>query len=259
MSSQLLLIELRYALQQPGCPICRIYRQSAARYLRFLVLESINDLEARMHFSAGLGYCPTHTRMLASIEVREDGDWMGTNIMYEQLANMVRRLLAAYPIPKQKPGLWHTLRALLTSKRHTQRSQPKPLRAQSTCRVCQLAEKTARYALETLLEELSGTEDMETRYIPSDGLCLNHLRHALEHYSYNYPGAVAFLKEDALRRLERWEEDMQGYILKQTWDHRHEEITPGEQTAWQYVLAFFTGYQPSVFAAANPTQEVDEF
>jgi hypothetical protein len=50
MSFSLTVIELKHALQEPGCQLCWIGRNAAERYIRHLLWESVNDVEIRRHF-----------------------------------------------------------------------------------------------------------------------------------------------------------------------------------------------------------------
>ena len=241
MSFSLTVIELKHALQESGCPLCWIGRNAAERYIRHLLWESVNDGETRRHFLAGLGYCPEHTRMLASRETEQYGDALGVNILYENLASVVAGRLETLDLPK-KPGSRKGRRS--SGKSYKQADHLAPA---SSCRVCQRADSSTQYALKTLLEELdSAPGDWQARYPASGGLCLSHLDQCLN-AADRYPAPASFLREDALSRLKHWQEGLQGYIQKHNWDLRDVPLTENERQAWREVLAFFTGQPPSSF------------
>jgi hypothetical protein len=50
MISQLTLIDLKRALGQSGCPICRLQKEAEERYLKHLLWEYVNDLPTRTRF-----------------------------------------------------------------------------------------------------------------------------------------------------------------------------------------------------------------
>jgi hypothetical protein len=92
------------------------------------------------------------------------------------------------------------------------------------------------------------SEKIYSVYRDSDGICLPHLRIALQRLARHYPSAAEILKEHAVECLQQWENAMQEYIRKQAWQNQHETITDDEKLALQRTLAFFTGYPPQVFA-----------
>ena len=234
-------IELKHALQGPGCPLCWIGRNAAERYIRHLLWESVNDGDTRWHFITALGYCPEHTLMLASRETEQYGDALGVNILYENLASVVASRLETLDLPKEpevrkgKP---------FSGKSH---KEPRNLVPASNCRVCQTADSSMQYTLKTLLEELeSAPGDWQPRYAASGSLCLSHLRQCLNAADH-YPAPASFLREDTLTRLKRWQEGLQGYVRKHSWDLRDMPLTENERQAWREVLAFFTGKPPFSF------------
>jgi hypothetical protein len=235
-------IELKQALQESGCPLCWIGRNAAARYINHLLWESVNDGETRQHFIAGLGYCPEHTRILATRETQEYGDALGVNILYENLVSAITGRLDTLNLPKET-ALKKRKRSIRLSHRATDH-----LGSSSTCRVCQSADSSMQYARKVLLEELeSAPDDWRSRYISSGGLCLSHLMQCLD-TADQFPASASFLHEEALSRLKGWQEGLQGYIQKHSWDLRQVPLTENERQAWREVLAFFTDQPPASFA-----------
>ena len=259
MSFNLKEIEINEALRQPGCPVCRVYQQSASRYIQHLLWESVNDFETRKRIIASLGYCPEHTLLLGTTEYSEYGDAMGVSIIYEDLTqSVIHRLESWQPPQKHRHGIPRFLE-------HAGRWIKNPnkvsttLSTKDTCRVCQIANMSARYALSTLMGELDiQAGELLTLYGLADGLCLRHLRICLEQWSLEYPSAAEFLCQDSLLKLNRWMVDMGEYVRKHAWDNRHETMTDSENLAWQRILAFFTGYHPKIFTASVMRETKDE-
>jgi hypothetical protein len=63
----LIAVDLRSAMRQPGCPICRIRDEAEYKYLYFLLWENVNDGATRMRIIRSLGFCsPTRSRWPAA-------------------------------------------------------------------------------------------------------------------------------------------------------------------------------------------------
>jgi hypothetical protein len=251
MSFGITIVQLQLALRQPGCPICSMQEQAGARYISNLLWESVNDVETRERIIASLGYCPEHTLLLASMEVNRHGSVMGTSIIYEHLAQVVIHRLETWRPEKGLPQWLIPIRRVLAWLKIVPARRPPSqnvLSVESPCRVCQIAEGSAQFALLNLLEELEvHLDDWGPLLAASDGLCLQHLRDCLDNYSEIHPEATQYLVKDTIRRLEDREKRMNEYIRKHAWDARHEAITPAEHRSWKETLSFFSGYPPSRF------------
>ena len=258
MSFYLIVIEIKDAMRQPGCLICHVYQNMARRYIKSLIWERVNDYETRKRIIDSLGYCPEHTRLLATTEYSEYGDALGVNIIYENLSQILIHLLETWRPPQQRHK--GTLKYLEQAAQwiRTPKQPPTTLSPQATCRVCQIAGESEEHALYTLMEELNNKADEWPRlFRQSDGLCLMHLRSCLGKWSQDYPAAAEFLRQDTLQRLGHWQADISEYIHKLAWDHRDETITDEEHLAWQRTLAFFTGYPPEIFTKNSKRENKD--
>jgi hypothetical protein len=247
MLSWFALLDLREALLNPGCPICQMRRVSASRYLSVLIYESVNDVETRLKFWAGMGYCTEHTRLLTDISNENEEKPIGMNILYESLASLVKEAILESPIPTRRPN---PLRMLFRHvfPRWLSEFTPGNLNPKASCRVCQVADGSVQIGLETLMQCLQDPEEKVYQSYPkSDGICLTHLRMALQEYAAQYPTAALFLRNHAVNRLAHWEQAMGEYIRKQAWQNRLEVVTDEDEKALVHTLAFFTGNQPSAF------------
>jgi hypothetical protein len=109
--------------------------------------------------------------------------------------------------------------------------------ATATCPVCDTARFTAHTALSELLRWFTDAE-LQTKYRPSFGLCLPHLRQARAEFPghENLPALVA-AEEEKLTALRA---ELQEYTRKL--DYRFADEPKGrEQTSWRRVVDKFTG------------------
>jgi hypothetical protein len=252
MVSLFTLLDLRNVLLKPGCPICQIRKKSVRRYIDVLVYERVNDVDPRIRYREGMGYCPEHTRLVAATGQKTEEKPREMNILYKSLAGFVKEVISEYPIPRKRPNLLRLVILRLFRSRFSLIST-KDLTSKSTCRICQIADESALLGLETLMQCLQDPrEQVYTLFPNSDGICLPHLRTALQVYAARYPSATLILKDYAVNCLQHWEQDMGEYIRKQALQDRHEKVLPEEETAWFHAVAFFTGDNPSTVAIKLP-------
>jgi hypothetical protein len=252
------LIEVQAALQQSGCPICNISQRAASRYISQLLWENVNDVETRKKIIASLGYCPQHTEELVTTELTQHGSAMGTSIIYENLAQVVAKRLQTWQPPPKMPARQSIINRLRNWRRapKTLPSSMDVLSVDSECRVCQIAERSARFGLSTFLEILKVDPDQWMQlYLLSDGLCLPHLRLCMEH-TEEYPTVVQYLVTDTIKRLNDRRKQMDEYVRKLCWDARHEIISEAEFRSWKETLAFFSGLPPSKFGLDSREKDV---
>ena len=240
MISQLTLIDLKRALGQKGCPICRLRAETEERYLGHVLWENINDLATRTRFLPSWGYCVLHARLLGRLELKDYHDAMGTAIMYESLVQQLKNQLdrvRAEAAQYQAPRRARIFRMLWSRAKQV----PVPLAPTADCYVCELGKASAEYVLEGLLEGLEGKEaDIASLYQSSDGLCLAHLSSALAQTQRgSQPGEI--LVEHVQKRMAALHTHLSEYIRKRGWDARAERSTPEEYASWREAIAFFSG------------------
>ena len=243
-------LELRGAFRQPGCPICRVKQTAADQYIFHLLWENVNDYTTRLHLVRGLGFCPEHTWQVYHTEVDQFGDGLGVSIIYEHLTRLIVEglgnfqtgLLVNVPVHGHWwQRAWTRLRA---AARQTTSLPHRPcmegLAPTEECRVCFHAKTTEQYDIEWLVQ---GCADMgfRNKYAASDGLCLTHLRQALERAARSDPEAARFLADDAARRLSELVTDLSEYGRKHSWQYRHEVKTDGERDSPHRASWFFGG------------------
>jgi hypothetical protein len=240
MKPGLVAVDLKLAMQQVGCPLCRVRDEAEYKYLYFLLHEYVNDGSTRSHIVASLGFCPRHVWQMGRMESGHFGDALGNGIIYESLAQVVHNRLARYLKRAESTQRPARRKRLLQRPRHL--PFPDELQPQAACRVCQSSEQTEQAHLHWLLEGLADAEpDFRDWYLHSDRLCLRHLRQSLETVEPETEAGALFLARDALERLAALRADLEGYVGKHAWDRRDEGMTEGEKNSWLRALRFFGG------------------
>lgn len=238
------------ALKQPGCAICRIERLGARRALESFLWENVNEPDVRQGILDSYGFCPPHTRVMVAQELYTSSLPLGTNIIYEHLGRVVAGELkqlrpgtVAGAVSGAGSGIRKWLQKLGLAK------TAGPLQPRGECPACTAAGNAGRNSLHVLCEEIqrAATADVRDAYLASDGLCLPHLRAAIETQSARFPDAVRLLIDDTVQRLETLSKHMKEYIRKNNWAYRDEKLTEEEDTAWRKTLTLITGYPGESF------------
>jgi len=259
--SMLAEAELLVAFRERGCPICRVKAASARRYIAHLLWENVNDLETRTHLARSLGFCPEHTWQLYLMEIKDQGSETAVGIIYADLVGRVVAGLrsfaaqlpaAAFGDKPSRRGVWSQAREALGMAADLSVVRPEGILPSEPCRPCEFARESEQSDL-TWLVEACAEDAFRARYAASDGLCLNHLRQALEISGAGYPAVAQFLTEMAVQRLSVLAEDLEEYVRKKMWQYHEEVITPGEQDAPRCATQFFGG--PGLLRGEEPTEK----
>jgi hypothetical protein len=170
--------DLRDAMKQPGCPICRLAHRAAQGYIDTLLWEMVNDPESRRDLRRAQGLCPDHSWRL----VRGGPSLGATIIMHDVLQNTLRAAEAQNTAQRHASLAGRMLEHLrVTDGSAADRDEfLKRLEPQGRCPACEQVEITQRIATATLLENLSERDGMATEFQASEGLCLPHLRLAVK-------------------------------------------------------------------------------
>ena len=167
-SKHVVYFEVLEALQDQGCPVCRLGLRAVSRYLDALSYEGINDPGSRAELRAARGFCHWHAWQF----VEEVRDGLGTAIIYRDVIGEVLRILpevGACGARRQAAA-----RSPLRTKHRSLVALASRLAPQRECPACHcLAESSRRY-LDTLLDHLRDG-GFRNQYLASDGLCLPHL------------------------------------------------------------------------------------
>src|SRR5574341_1501685 len=91
MGGTMSFYDLRDALAQPGCAICRLKAQAVEQYLDGLLWESVNDPGVRANIRQTRGFCHEHAWRL----VRNGASVGVAIIMQDVLQNLLKMLEGA--------------------------------------------------------------------------------------------------------------------------------------------------------------------
>src|ERR1700694_2881225 len=141
--------EVREALDQAGCPVCRLAVRSVDRWLASLAYDQINDVALRTQLRAARGFCNAHAHRWQ----REVHSVLGTAILFQDLLTASLREDNGDRGPR-----WGTRG-----------------RANRECLAC----RTQKKAEERYLAALLATAAAEPQALAaSEGVCVRHMRAA---------------------------------------------------------------------------------
>ena len=238
MQIDLITLDIKLAMREPGCPICRLRQRTERRYLLGILRENVNDSATRARISRSWGFCPKHGWQLQHLEEDIWHDGLGNAIIYQDLTRQVISWLDSYSsvqeqtqserLPKKIAG---RVRKFLGKSAGG---------GDGVCPACAMGAQSERTYLEWMVRWLPQPEFREL-YESSDGLCLDHLRYALDIAEKKNPESAGILVNVALKKLHTLDERLEEYIGKHGW-HRHtEEISEEELASWKRAAAFFSG------------------
>jgi Family of unknown function (DUF6062) len=213
------LFEVREALAQPGCPLCRLALRTVARYLTSISEEHVNDVALRAQLRATGGFCSTHAYQW----LRESHNVLGTALIFRDLLVTATQQLEDAR-RSARPGLLGAWRG---------RPAPPPGPTTRACLACrQQADAEKRYldALLIILRENPAAAD-------SEGLCLPHARATVTRGGPASDRAVAATRAAVDRLLAVLDE----VIRKEDYRFRHEPKTEAERAANREAVARVVG------------------
>lgn len=172
-----IVYNLLEACRAEGCPICRLEQKSVERYLDNQFYENVNSPKWRDRLRPSLGFCREHAWLGARKRL---GDALGYSIIYRDIINSILTHWDEVSSPTHPPRGRRALREQISEpSRNLIERVRKALTAHKRCPVCEHRDETTHTHLSVLVEELK-TSEMRTALQASEGLCLPHLRLALE-------------------------------------------------------------------------------
>ncbi|CEK18769.1 hypothetical protein CWRG_02281 [Chthonomonas calidirosea] len=205
VGKHLLFYDLFSAVQQPGCPLCRLVADAGARRLAYLFHEEVNDPPTRLRLRASLGFCPRHARQSA-----HPGNALGLAIIYKDLAERALERLQSRD------------RSLL----------------QQGCPECEEEQRDEERFTQALAISLLEPE-LQSAYLKGDGLCMPHLQLVGR---WAPPESWRFLQRAEQERLHRLAEELGEFIRKN--DYRFKDEPMGsERNVWLRALCKLSGLQ----------------
>jgi hypothetical protein len=232
----LFLSELERALQQEGCPLCRIVRQHEEAWLFHTLWEFTGDPEVRKRFDESFGLCSPHARLMIRVAKGHHLGGSGVARIYETIVWRFREKLTALFPPSSRWDLrrWLKIPAPDPEPSALEELQGKP------CSLCVASARTAEGAVFFLGQALQDSR-WRRKYQASYGLCNPHLLQALRDEQVRRNSEVwEFLVEDHLQRLGELQHRLYELQRKQSYDV-HEPVTQEEARSWQEAIWRFTG------------------
>ena len=227
--------DVRDALAQPGCPVCRLKARSEERYLDALLWENVNDPGIRDHVRRARGFCHEHAWQL----IRPAAS-LGVAILHRDVLRTLLEILDG--------GKFQARPFLSLQRAHEALDAEQPAAAtadlvarltpQTPCPACKQGEVMETIYLDTLLGELTGEDGLRAEYEASAGLCLPHLRQGLERLRDEAVFDALVSAQQAI--WQRLESDLEQFIRKS--DPRYREEPWGdEKDAWLRATAALAG------------------
>lgn len=222
------------ACHQPGCPVCRLEQQSVAHYLDSQFYENVNSPKWRDRLNASLGFCHEHAWLTADQHL---GDALGFAIIYGDVIHTVLNRLKDKSRPRATRHWTSLLQRFPEKARSLVERMLYAFTPQKPCPACQHRDETTQHILSVLIQALK-TEEMIEAMGGSEGLCLPHLRLALEHASD--PEVAEKLLSIQQAKLEMLESELAEFIRKNDYRFKSEGFGK-EGDAWLRTVGLIAG------------------
>ncbi|MDX1412779.1 MAG: DUF6062 family protein [Candidatus Promineifilaceae bacterium] len=232
--------EILDACKQPDCPVCSLGHAAARRNINTLIYEGVNDYGLRAKLRESLGYCHEHAWLLP--EAGESAA-LGIAIVHRDLLNTIREQLNNTDFDKSQSRKIRSLVADAISPENNKARSTKSARflpAKEPCPACKNRDKMEELALKSIDDALKKSDqEMEAALRESDGLCLPHLRQALESTGSQqaFETLVILSKEQISALIGELDE----FIRKSDHRFREEKITERERESWRRALKRVVG------------------
>jgi hypothetical protein len=211
--------ELREALAQAGCPLCRLASRAVESYIENLLYESTNDVGVRARLRKARGFCRTHAARL-----NRAGASLGIAVIQHDVIGALLAIL-------QEGARTHEPRQAALLARN--------MGPQEACPACQHQKEMERLYLEALIKSVA-EPDMWQAYTTSAGLCLPHFRQAL-HQARNAE-VLAQLIQAQRGFWERLHGELAEFIRKNDYRFRDEGLGV-EGDSWLRALTAIAGLE----------------
>lgn len=230
--------ELIDACQKPGCPLCRLAQRDVRRHLEQVIYDSVNDPPTRARLRESLGYCYEHAWQLPQAGASTP---LGVAFIYRDMLTTVMRELEKGMY--QRPSRFTFSRIAETVDRHkpsafTQAGTHR-LTPTKPCPACAHRDQMTSLYTIALMDAL-GENDARllAALTASDGLCVPHLRRALE--LARTESGVNALVTLALEKFRSLQAELTEFIRKN--DYRFiDEKMDSEADSWLRALSTLAG------------------
>lgn len=220
------------ACREPGCPLCRLEQRGVERYLDNQFYENVNNPAWRDQLRLSHGFCYEHAWLGVSQRL---GDALGFSIIYHDLATHLLRSLEERSRSTRSKG------SVLGQASESLRKRIEGVRAALTpkkrCPACEHRAVLSRDLLIGFLKDLH-TPEITAALQASDGLCLPHLRQAVE--SASDSSTYEKLLELHREKLESLRNELAEFIRKNDYLNIKEGFG-SEGNAWLRAISLVVG------------------
>lgn len=229
--SSIFTAEIREALGQEGCPVCRIIREAENRYFFWFVNENIHSLTTYEILANGGRLCHRHSWLLYDWAAKE-GSLQSSATLYSYITDLLTEdLRLAHKSSQRKAGPFAGL-----SRRPLRPRVSRSPEAQN-CWVCRSIGQTEDTFLHFLCASLDDDMEMKESYARSSGLCVAHLQAAFAKAS---APVGSLLLQKAVSDLGQLKAQLLEYERKH--DYRFRDEPWGEEkTSPQRAVSFSVG------------------
>ncbi len=223
------------ACAEPGCPLCRLSEKTVSAYLGAQMYELVNDPESRDQLRETLGFCNPHAHHLLTLT----GSALGIGIIFRDVVNtLCKQLEAAQYAPPRGAPVRRVQEALVrTQPAAATEAAVRALSPRQPCPVCVQQEKMDTIALTVLADGLSD-EKLQAALRASSGLCLPHLRRALQ--AVRSQAAFEALVSITRENYARLRAELDEFIRKNDYRFQHEGMG-AEGDSWKRAVHKVTG------------------
>jgi hypothetical protein len=195
----------------------------------------VNSPAWRDHLRASLGFCHEHAWLAVNKRL---GDALGFSIIYRDIVNSVLKELSDNGEPAPTPRRWtSSLQKVSEKTRNMIQNILTAMMPRKRCPVCEHRDETTRRVLSVLVVELEKPQ-MKDALEASDGLCLPHLRMALEHVKE--VSACETLLSIHREKLENLSAELGEFIRKNDYQAIKEGFG-SEGNAWMRAISMIVG------------------
>ena len=234
MSRSSSYFELRDALEQPGCAICRLEEATATRYIDNLLWELVNDSGVRQKIRRARGFCGTHAQGLVHA-----GAALGVSIIMKDIFESLLEIFGKQHTacePSNRTWLDRTFRGHAPLKKAD--AICSTLAPQSPCLVCIHVQESKWIYLRVLVDNLAGDFELLPHFRSSEGLCLLHFCQALSLISD--PAVLDSFIEAQQAIWRELADQLSEFIRKNDYRYQDEPIG-AEGAAWQKAASILAG------------------
>jgi hypothetical protein len=209
-------------------------QRSVERYLDNHFYENVNSPRWRDKLRASLGFCHEHAWLAVNKRL---GDPLGFSMIYRDVVNHILSDLDRGRTAQPSRGFVARVRQVPEGMRTLIQNTLSAISPRKHCPACDYRDETTSATISILLDGLKSIE-MNDALQASQGLCLPHLRRALEHVR---DATVSDTLLDLHRsKLERLRSELDEFIHKSDYQ-RIEQGFGEERDAWLRAITMVIG------------------